>query len=187
MAEADSSDAHQTAGTAPAAIPTLSLDPIGSGDHARLRAWLQLPGVQAWWGTRDRAEAEVAIAMSSPSAICRIVRVDGEAIGYAQAIDNAIVGGGGSPPGHGDSGTWDCAVVIAAEAHRGLGYGGAALRLLTAEVFATTLAMACALRIPITKEHAVRAIEAAGFRWLRIEQDASLGRVWLMQCERPHR
>ena len=86
-----------------------------------------------------------------------------------------------------DSGAWDCAAFIAVEAQRGRGRGAAALEALVAEVFGCTLATACTLRVPIAKEHAVRAIEAAGFRWLRIEHDPVVGRVWLMRRERPHR
>ena len=165
--------------------PNLRLDPLGAGDNARLRGWLQLAGVLAWWGSRDRAEAEVALAVASPSAICRIICVGGEPIGYAHAVDGALLDGGDGGPS--DSGAWDCAVFIAVEAHRGMGRGEMALRALVAEVFGTTLAVACTLRVPVTKEHAVRAIEAAGFRWVRVQQDPALGRVWLMRCDRPQR
>jgi RimJ/RimL family protein N-acetyltransferase len=165
----------------------LRLEPLGPGDHARLRAWLGLPTVLAWWGTRNRAEAEIALALSSPSALCRIIWGDDEPIGYAHALDAALVGGGGRSGASHDSGTWECVIFIALEAHRGRGAGAAALKALADEVFATTLAVACALQVPVSKEQAVRAVEAAGFRWVRIEQDAALGRVWVMRCERPRR
>lgn len=163
------------------------LDPLGPGDHMRLRAWLALPSVLAWWGTRDRAEAEIALALDSPSALCRIIRLDGEPIGYAHALDAALLDGGGRSGGPLESGTSECVIFIASEAHRGRGLGEMALRTLVSEVFATTLAVACTLRVPVGKEPAVRAVEAAGFRWVRIEADAGLGRVWLMRCGRPRR
>jgi aminoglycoside 6'-N-acetyltransferase len=166
----------------------LRLELLGPGDHARLRAWLTLASVEAWWGTRGRAEAEIALALDSPSALCRIVRVDGEPIGYAHALDAALLDGGSRGAGPLlESGTWECVTFIASEAHRGLGLGEAALRALVDEVFTTTLAVACILRVPVSKEPAVRAVEAAGFRWVRIEEDAARGRVWLMRCERPRR
>lgn len=168
-----------------AALTGLRLDPFGDGDSARLRGWLQRPDVKAWWGSRDRAEAEIALALASPSAICRIIRIGDESIGYAHAIDGALIDGGSGEPF--DSGAWDCAVLIAEETHRGQGHGEAALRALVAEVFGTTLALACILRVPVAKEHAVRAIEASGFRWVRLQEDPVLGRVWLMRCDRPQR
>jgi aminoglycoside 6'-N-acetyltransferase len=165
----------------------LRLDPLGRGDHARLRGWLELPTVQAWWGTRNRAEAEITLALETSSALCRTIWIDGQPIGYAHALDAALLDGGGCIGAPLESGTWECVTFIASEAHRGRGLGEAALRALVGEVFATTLAVACTLRVPVSKEQAVRAVEAAGFRWVRIEQDAGLGRVWLMRCERPRR
>ena len=155
------------------------------GDSVQLRNWLALPTVQAWWGSRNRAEAEVAVALASPSAICRIIRLLDEPIGYAHALDGALLEGGAQSRAALDSGAWDCTVFIASERHRGRGLGGLALDLLVGEVFSTTLAVACTLRIPVAKEHAVRAIEAAGFKWVRVESDPGLGRVWLMRRDRP--
>ncbi len=59
------------------------------------------------------------------------------------------------------------------------------LALLTEEVFATTLAVACSAVVSIRNEAAVRAYERAGFRWLRVLQDPLLGPSWLMLKERP--
>lgn len=163
------------------------LDPIGAGDHARLHAWLALPAVIAWWGTRSRAEAEIALALDSVSALCRMVLVDGEPSGYAHALDAALLDGELGARARHESGTWECAVFIASEARRGQGFGAVALDALVSEVFATTLSIACTLRIPVAKEPAVRAVESIGFRWVRIEEDAGIGRVWLMRRERPRR
>ena len=163
----------------------LRLAPLGAGDQERGRGWPAPPAVLAWWGSRSRAEAEIALAAASPSAICRILQVHDRPIGYAHAIDAVLLDGGSSASA--ESGAWECTIFIASEIDRGRGVGTAALRLLAAEVFSATLAVACRLRVPVSREPAVRAIEAAGFRWQRIEQDASLGSVWLMRCERPRR
>ncbi|MGE3918067.1 MAG: GNAT family N-acetyltransferase, partial [Hyphomicrobiaceae bacterium] len=160
------------------------IDPLATGDLGRLRGWLQLSDVQGWWGSAARAEAEVAMALASPSAICRIVHTDGEAVGYAHALDGALMAGAGRPE---LPGSWDCALFIASPAHRGRGIGASALELLVAEVFATTLAVGCTIRVPVAKESAVRVVEAAGFSWSHVEEDAALGRVWVLACERPRR
>ena len=114
------------------------------------------------------------------------MRCDDQPVGYAQAVDGALLDGG-STASRAESGAWERTAFIASEAHRGQGLGEHVLRALIAEVFGSTLAVACIMRIPISKEPAVRAVEAAGFKWVRIEQDAALGRVWLMRCERPRR
>jgi RimJ/RimL family protein N-acetyltransferase len=164
----------------------LDLTPLGPGDNARVRDWLLLPAVQQWWGSRPRAEAEITLADSSPSAICRIVRTGGSPIGYGHALDGALLDGGGRR-GMAEGGVWECVLFIAAEPHRGRGLGRKALELLVGEVFATTLAVACVIRVPVSKEPAVRAVEAAGFRWQRVDADPVLDRVWVMRCDRPRR
>lgn len=163
-------------------INSLKLTGLGPGDNSRLRDWLQLPHVEAWWGNRARAEAEVTLALESPSAICRMVRSGDVPIGYGQALDTALLG---DADGKVEGGSWSCALFIATDHYRGQGLGQIAVRMLVAEVFETTLAVACTMRIPVGKENAVRAVEAAGFRWQRIEADDALGRVWLMRAERP--
>ena len=65
------------------------------------------------------------------------------------------------------------------------GFAHAALDLLTEEVFATTLAVACSAVVSIRNEAAVRAYERAGFRWQRVWQDPLFGPCWLMLLERP--
>ena len=59
-------------------------------------------------------------------------------------------------------GSWALALVLT------VAYGAAALALLTAEAFATTLAVACCGFVSVRNEAAVRAYEQAGFRWRRI-------------------
>ena len=167
------------------ATPNLRLAPVQDRDMGRLRSWLDLSAVHAWWGSRNRAEAEISVALASPSAICRIMSLCGEPIGYAHAVDAALLRGDAHSRATVESGTWECAAFIGSEFQRGRGLGGLALGLLADEVFSTTLSIACSLRVPVTKEHAVRAIEAAGFRWVHVENDPVLGHVWLMRRDRP--
>lgn len=161
----------------------VTLSVAGNGDRERIRRWLEQPEVLAFWGSAAAAEAEVSLALGNSGAVCRLIVADGQAVGYAHALDCVLIGGD-----HAAAlavGTWDCAVFIASSAHRGQGLGGIALRSLVAEVFASTLALACVIRVPVRSEMAVRAVEAAGFQWVRIEGDAALGPVWVMRAERP--
>ncbi len=67
----------------------------------------------------------------------------------------------------------------------GRGMGEKALDLLVREVFTTTLAVACAVLVPVRRERAARAHETVGFRWIAIRDDPLLGPSWLMLRERP--
>lgn len=162
--------------------PDITLAPPGPADWDRVRAWLRQPEIQAWWGGLSAAEAEIAIAAESPSALCRMIVADGLPIGYGQAIDADLVASArteGLP-----TGAYIAALFIADPAHRRRGAGEAALAALTQEVFASTLAIACATVVPVRYEPAVRAAERAGYRWIGVSDDAATGQSWLMLRER---
>jgi RimJ/RimL family protein N-acetyltransferase len=160
-----------------------NLRPATPEDRFRIRRWLAEPDIQAWWGNAASAEAEINLAMASATALCRIVESAGAPIGYAHAVE---IGLWGAPqPEEIPTGTWDIDLFIASAEHRGRGLGAAALALLTEEVFATTLAVACCAFVSIRNEAAVRAYEGTGFRWRRIWSDPLLGPAWLMLKERP--
>lgn len=167
-----------------AACPDVSvhLRPVAAADWPLIRGWLALPEIQRWWGNLASAEAEMRLAFETPSALCRIVEVHGSPVGYAHAMDATLWGSDlpdGMPPG-----TWDADVFIAAPQYRGRGVGRTALKLLAAEVFSTTLAVAISVFASIRSEQAVRAYEQAGFRWVRVWDDPVLGPSWLMLLER---
>ena len=155
------------------------------GDWPLIRRWLGRADIEAWWGPRASTEAEVLIALDSPSAICRMIESTAtrETIGYGHAIDAATWGA--ELPEDLAPGTWDIDLFIAAEAHRGNGAGAAALGLLRDEVFETTLAVAVAVFPSIANERAVRAYEKAGFRWKRVWANPHGGHAWFMTAERP--
>jgi aminoglycoside 6'-N-acetyltransferase len=163
----------------------ISLRPATAHDRFLIRRWLMDPDVMHWWGTPASAEAEVALAMQSPSALCRIIECDGIPVGYAHAVDIGIWSSGlppELPPG-----CWDIDIFIGSARHRSQGAGTRALELLTEEVFSTTLAIACCMFASIRNERAVRAYERAGFRWLRIWDDPDSGLSWVLVKDRPVR
>ena len=165
------------------ATPIVTLRPVTRLDEALIERWIRQPDIQRWWGDRDSAFAEVRQAMTSPSAICRIIDVAGEAVGYAHAID-AAVWGDALPDGL-PAGSWDIDLFIAVPGMRGRGVGETALQALTDEVFSTTLAVAVSVFVSVKSEAAVRAYEKAGYHWVRIVEDPIFGPMWLMLCERP--
>jgi aminoglycoside 6'-N-acetyltransferase len=161
----------------------VSLRPATRSDWALIRGRLTRTDIEDWWGPLSATEAEVNIALSSGHALCRIIEVAGEPVGYAQAVDATLWGE--SLPEDLESGTWDLDLFVAAEEHRGLGVGQAALKLLKDEVFATTLAVAVCVFASVRNERAVRAYEKAGFRWKRIWSDPfGGGHSWFMVAER---
>ena len=163
--------------------PDIALRAPLQADWDRVRAWLRQPEIQAWWGGLGAAEAEIAIAAESTSALCRMILASDVPIGYGQAIDADLVAS--TLTAGLAAGTYVAALFIADPAFRRRGAGEAALDALTRDVFSSTLAIACATVVPVRYEPAVRAAERAGYRWIGVSNDATSGQSWLMIRERP--
>jgi len=161
----------------------VSLRPALLEDRFRIRRWLAAPGIDAGWGNAASAEAEISLALASKTALCRIVERQRVPIGYAHALEIGLWSS--ERPADLAPGTWHVGYLPAAGQHRDIHTGAAVLRLLCAEVFATTLAVACSSVVSVRNEAAARACERAGFRWRRICNDRLLGPSWLMLRERP--
>jgi hypothetical protein len=160
------------------------LRPALPEDRFRIRRWLTDPRIAASWGNAASAEAEISVALASETALCRIVDRHRTAIGYAHALEIGLwtqARPSDLPPG-----TWHISYFLAAGDICHLRTGAAVLALLSAEVFATTLAVACSSVVSVKTETATRAYERAGFRWRRIWNDRLLGPSWLMLRERPN-
>ena len=157
------------------------LRPATAEDGFLLRRWLKDPAIEACSGNRASAEAEIALARLSATALMRIVTWQARPIGYAQALEVGLRSG--SQPREIPAGSWDTQVWIVPSPTSVL---AAIPAVLAAEVFATTLAVACCGLISIRQETMVRAYEQAGFRWRRIWHDPLFGPAWLMLKERPH-
>jgi len=152
-------------------------------DRFRIRRWLADPGIAASWGNAASAEAEISLALASQTALCRIVEGDRTPIGYAHALEIGLWTE--ERPPDLASGTWHIGYFLGLGQRCPLHTGAAVLALLSAEVFSTTLAMACSSVVSVKNETAARAYERAGFRWRRIWNDRLLGPSWLMLRERP--
>ncbi|CFX11579.1 Aminoglycoside 6-adenylyltransferase [Candidatus Filomicrobium marinum] len=165
--------------------PTVRLRPATQADWPLIQSWLKMPQVAEWWGSQSAAQAEIRLVFETPSALARIIEIDGQPIGYTHAIDATFWGEtlpDGLPPG-----AWDVEVFVAAPEHRGRGIGGTALDLLADEVFSTTLSVALCVFVSVRNEHAVRAYESAGFAWVQVWNDPIFGASWLMVRHRPQR
>ena len=139
--------------------------------------------VEGWWADVASAEAEITLAFSSSAAMPRIIERDGVAVGYTQAIEIGVWAD--QRPSGVPAGKWGVDCFVVSRASDGRDIAATALELLTQEVFATTLAVACSAVVSVRNETAVRAYEQAGFRWQRIWPDPALGTSWLMLKERP--
>lgn len=159
--------------------PVIRLQPVGSTGHDRVAAWLATPEVGAWWGGADSAQAHIHLARATEHAICRLVLLGDEPIGYGQAMDAADAGRDFAPA------TWTCDLFIGAASKRGFGYWSAAMDQLVGEVFATTLALGCAVVVPIRHERVARAAERIGFGWQSITALPRAGPAWVMVRPRP--
>ncbi|MEO1205166.1 MAG: GNAT family N-acetyltransferase [Pseudomonadota bacterium] len=159
------------------------LRPANEGDWPELKRWLALPGVVQWWGSANAVEAEIRIVFETPSAVARIIQLDGRPIGYAHAIDSTHWGQ--DLPNGMPRGTYDVDCLIAEPHHRGRGIGRRAVEMLVDEVFATTLCIACSVTVPVRNETVVRAYEKIGFRWVEVFDDPEVGPSWLMLKHRP--
>ena len=160
----------------------ITLRPATPEDRFLIRRWLSDPQVQSWWGTAASAEAEITLALASTAALPRIIERDGIPIGYAHAVETGLWAK--ELPEGVPAGAWDVDYCVAPAAGDADGIGGVVLALLTEEVFATTLAVACSGLVSVRNEAAARAYERAGFRWLQLLQDPLLGPSWLMLKER---
>ena len=159
----------------------LRLRPATPEDRFQIRRWLAGPNIELWWGNAASVEAEINLAMSSDAAICRIIEVAEVAAGSAQAVDLGLL----SPQEDVAPGTWEVSLFLASHEPRQRDTSRAVLHLLTEEVFATTLALACCGFVAIRNEAVARAYEQAGFRWQRIVTGSAAGPSWLMLKERP--
>jgi RimJ/RimL family protein N-acetyltransferase len=163
--------------------PDPALRPPEPADRENVRRWLRHPLVVQYWGPPAASEARLTLALESPSALCRIVTVDAEPVGWVHAVDAALTGGSeieGVPVG-----AYEIDWFIAVPAFVGLGLGLPVVVALVEEVFATTLAPACCAYPRVSQEQGVRLFERAGFRWLGISRGAGPAAVWVMVRDRP--
>jgi aminoglycoside 6'-N-acetyltransferase len=161
----------------------ITLRPVTPDDRFLIRRWLSAGHAQHWWGDAASAEAEITMATDSTTALARIIELSSVPVGYAHAVEMGLWAE--RPPPGVPAGSWDVDCLVVSSTDDVVATAGAALTLLTSEVFATTLAVACCALVSLRNEAAVRAYERAGFRWQRIWQQPLHGPSWLMLMERP--
>src|SRR5215831_9745284 len=137
-----------------AAPVPIRLRPATAEDGFLIRRWLHDPATQGCWGNRASAEAEITLARLSETALARIVTWEQRPIGYAQAIDIGLRAG--AKPPEFLPGTWDTQFCMAPP-QRAKPVLAAIPALLAAEVFASTLAVACSGLVLIRQEMMARA------------------------------
>ncbi len=162
----------------------VDLRPIDFPGRDLVARWLRTPAVSDWWGGAAVGEARMRLAMTSDGAICRMVTLAGTPIGYGQGMDAAA---SGAPSADLPPGSWECDLFIGEEAYRGKGIWSVAMDQLVGEVLSTTLALSCAVVVPIRNEPVARAAERIGFRWTRIVAVPRDGPSWVMLRDRPQR
>jgi RimJ/RimL family protein N-acetyltransferase len=162
---------------------TVRLRVAGAEDRFLIRRWLGDRELALWWGNAASAEAQINLAMSSQLALCRIIEVESRPLGYVHAEEIGLWSE--ERPPELAPGTWHIGYFVPSTEREGPGLAAAVLAMLAAEVFATTLAVACSGVVSIRNEAGARAYERAGFRWQRIWHDRLLGPSWLMLRERP--
>ena len=164
---------------------SISLRPATSADRFLLRRWLTDPAIATHWGNSASGEAEITLAMESPSALCRIVECDGKPVGYGHAVDAGLWGE--TLPPEVPPGCWDIDLFVGSPAYRGRGIEQQATVALATEVFSTTLAVSCCTFVSLKNEAGIRTYERAGFRWIKIWPDPILGPCWVLVKDCPIR
>ena len=162
----------------------IALRPTTPGDRFMVRRWLTDPEIETLVGQPgERGSGDCARHGES-------VRTLPHHRGRGSARRLRARRGCGSvgrmlPPDVIPPGCWDLDIFIGAASHRGRGIAQRTYRLLTREVFTTTLAVACCIITSVKNEAAVRAYEQAGFRWGSVWSDPTHGPCWVLLKERP--
>jgi len=162
---------------------SISLRPVTDDDLVVLDSWVERPDISRWWGRPQLAKAETRKALASEPAIFRMILLDGNPIGYVQAVDARIWEE--DLPDDLPPGAWDADILIGEAAQRGRGLGTAALCLLCKEVWRLTAATHLYAFSSVANERALRALEKAGFVKIRIWEDPNYRSMWMTACERP--
>lgn len=136
--------------------------PLRPADLPRLRHWLALPHVRAWWGDPDTGIREIRRLMAADWAEPMLVAWQGRQIGYLQAYDavSALPGGGFEP------GWFGIDLFIGEPGYVGHGLGTAFLGAYTDRLLKGGRARCVVARPAPANHRAIRCLEGAGFRRL---------------------
>jgi pantetheine-phosphate adenylyltransferase len=145
----------------------VTVRPLSRDDLPRLRRWLAMPHVQAWWGSEPVTSADVERkygprADGIDPTLVFVIELAGQPVGIIQCYR------------HADHADWDRAVGVPAAAgidyfigeaaHCGRGVGSAAITGFAPQVFARYPDVAMVVAVPQAANYASRrALEKAGF------------------------
>jgi RimJ/RimL family protein N-acetyltransferase len=136
--------------------------PLRPADLPRLRLWLMMPHVRAWWGDPDAGIREIRRLMASDWAEPMLVAWQGRQIGYLQAYDAVSA----APDGDAVPGSFGIDLFIGEPSYVGKGLGTAFVGAYTDRLLRGGRALSIVARPAPTNHRAIHCLEHAGFRLL---------------------
>ena len=136
--------------------------PLRPADLPRLRLWLMMPHVRAWWGDPDAGIREIRRLMASDWAEPMLVAWQGRQIGYLQAYDAVSA----APDGDAVPGSFGIDLFIGEPSYVGKGLGTAFVGAYTDRLLRGGRALSIIARPAPANHRAIRCLEHAGFRLL---------------------
>ncbi|MDR6289645.1 MULTISPECIES: GNAT family N-acetyltransferase [Inquilinus] len=136
--------------------------PLRPADLSRLRLWLMMPHVRAWWGDPDAGIREICRLMASDWAEPMLVAWQGRQIGYLQAYDAVSA----APDGDAVPGSFGIDLFIGEPSYVGKGLGTAFVGAYTDRLLRGGRALSIIARPAPANHRAIRCLEHAGFRLL---------------------
>lgn len=143
--------------------------PLRPADLPRLRHWLMMPHVRAWWGDPEAGIREIRRLMAADWAEPMLVAWQGRQIGYLQAYDAVSADPGGDPV----PGSFGIDLLIGEPSYVGKGLGTAFVGAYTDRLLQGGRALRIVARPARGNHRAIRCLEGAGFHRLDA-QDAPL-------------
>jgi aminoglycoside 6'-N-acetyltransferase len=136
--------------------------PLRPADLPRLRLWLMMPHVRAWWGDPDAGIREIRRLMASDWAEPMLVAWQGRQIGYLQAYDAVSA----APEGDAVPGSFGIDLFIGEPSYVGKGLGTAFVGAYTDRLLRGGRALSIIARPAPANHRAIRCLEHAGFHLL---------------------
>jgi RimJ/RimL family protein N-acetyltransferase len=156
--------------------------PLRPADLPRLRLWLMMPHVRAWWGDPETGIREIRRLMASDWAEPMLVAWQGRQIGYLQAYDAQTYDRPSAAPDEAAiPGSFGIDLFIGEPSYVGKGLGTAFVGAYTDRLLKGGRALSIVARPAPANHRAIRCLEGAGFRRL----EGAEGPLLRMSKDRP--